>query len=136
MRYIWIPRDESAFPAGLDHTTLCGYWNDCRTLLALVTEDKVRGPRTIQAGQIPTTFPAFLFKLFQGTGDCSLCELGASVGDMDRSTYRNVLQAYIMDILCENIFLTNEWHKSIAGESKTGMLLHYRKLQAARHGKA
>jgi hypothetical protein len=47
MRYIWIPRDESAFPAGLDHTTLCGYWNDCRTFLALITADKVRGPQTI-----------------------------------------------------------------------------------------
>jgi hypothetical protein len=55
---------------------------------------------------------------------------------MDRSTYRNVLQAYIMDILCENIFHTNEWHKTIADEGKTGMLMHYRKLQAETHGKA
>jgi len=135
MRTIWIPRDSTHFPGPLEPEQILREWRQCRDVLSSIfIPEHAPYCRSFEARQAPEGFTSFLAKLFGTTRAIPIYDSRAAMRILDEATFSEVLQAHAMDLLCEKIFLANDWHGTLFGETTNGMLYHMRKMLSVTTG--
>jgi len=130
LRNLWLPRNSPNFPSPLESADVSARWRKCQDRLSLIARHEILDPLAVDADRVPTNFTSVLVKLFGLTRSIPIhdTEPGAAIRSVDSRLMPGVLQAYMMDLLCEKIFHSNEWYATIFGEDTTGMLAKTRQV--------
>ncbi|KAF2830530.1 hypothetical protein CC86DRAFT_162636 [Ophiobolus disseminans] len=129
-RTIQLPQDSSDFPSALEPAHIRCKWGDCLEELSAIAEEELLSPQEINPSRLAGQFNPSVVSLFGNTRTVPYHESGAAVRSLDSEILPQVLQAYMMHLLCDRIFLAKEWYETCFGEGAIGMVAATRELLA------